>query len=202
VKLLGEGRVRRELEGAPAARREARRARLVLEEPVHARFREACLPAPVVFDLPVALMIAFVPMPSAPRSTIRARQTCFCGVLRQATMASRRRRSAAKTEMEIPFRMLRTRTRGRAGEILVQDSFVSIILAQTCHPGRASPLDHLNHCRKETGCDPASDKIALVVQVPQQRICRQCRAEDGQADGAGRHDAKRLPIAGHTPFAR
>jgi hypothetical protein len=64
-----------------------------------------------VFDLPVAAMMAFVPRPSAVRSTIRARQTCFCRVLPSATMASRRRRSAAVTEMEIPLRMPQTRTR-------------------------------------------------------------------------------------------
>jgi hypothetical protein len=32
-----------------------------------------------VFDLPVDAMIAPVPTPSADNSTIRARQTCFCG---------------------------------------------------------------------------------------------------------------------------
>ena len=32
-----------------------------------------------VFDLPVATMIALVPIPSADKMMIRARQTCFCG---------------------------------------------------------------------------------------------------------------------------
>jgi hypothetical protein len=71
----------------------------------------ACQRQTQVFDLPVAAMIAFVPEPSAVRITIRARQACFCGVLRSATMASRRRRSAAETEMDIPLRMAQTRTR-------------------------------------------------------------------------------------------
>ena len=71
----------------------------------------SCQRQTVVFDLPVAAMMAFVPKPSAVRRMIRARQTCFCGVLRSATMVSRRRRSAAETEMEIPLRMPQTRTR-------------------------------------------------------------------------------------------
>ena len=37
--------------------------------------------------------------------TIRARQTCFCGLLRSATIASSRARSAALTSMLIPSRM-------------------------------------------------------------------------------------------------
>jgi hypothetical protein len=54
--------------------------------------------------------MAFVPGPSAVRSTIRARQTCFCDVLRSPTMVSRRRRSAAETEMETLLRMPQIRT--------------------------------------------------------------------------------------------
>jgi hypothetical protein len=71
----------------------------------------SCQRQTVVFDLPVAAMTAFVPKPSAVRRTVRARQTCFWGVLRSAMMLSRRRRSAAETEMEIPLRMSQIRTR-------------------------------------------------------------------------------------------
>ena len=38
--------------------------------------------------LPVCRMIAAVPSPSAVESTIRARQTCFCGLFRLATTAA------------------------------------------------------------------------------------------------------------------
>src|SRR3546814_2288374 len=43
-----------------------------------------------VLDLPVAIMIAWVPRPRAVRRMIRARQTCFCGEPRAATIASSR----------------------------------------------------------------------------------------------------------------
>ena len=43
-----------------------------------------------VLDLPVSAMIAEVPRPSPLRSTIRARQTCFCGLLGSATIAHNR----------------------------------------------------------------------------------------------------------------
>jgi hypothetical protein len=76
-----------------------------------AAMNRSCQRQTVVFDLPVAAMTAFVPKPSAVRSTIRVRQTCFCGLLRSATMASRRRRSAAETETETPMRMPHIRTR-------------------------------------------------------------------------------------------
>jgi hypothetical protein len=76
-----------------------------------AAMNRSCQRRTVVFAVPVAAMTAFVPKPSAVRRTIRARQTCFCGLLRSATMASRRRRSAAETETETPPRMPQIRTR-------------------------------------------------------------------------------------------
>jgi len=58
----------------------------------------------------VGSMIAIVPSPSAVASTILARQTCFCGLLRSAIMASRRSRSAAVTSTTIPVRIAQTLT--------------------------------------------------------------------------------------------
>ena len=55
--------------------------------------------------VPARRMISTVPWPSAVSSTIRARQTCFCGLFRSATTASRRARSAALTSTMIPLRM-------------------------------------------------------------------------------------------------
>ena len=43
-----------------------------------------------VFDLPVSAMIAEVPRPSTLNKTIRARQTCFRGLLGSATTARNR----------------------------------------------------------------------------------------------------------------
>jgi hypothetical protein len=55
-------------------------------------------------------MISLVPTPSALRSTMFARQTCFCEALRSLAIASSRRRSGRVT-LEIPVRMRKTRTR-------------------------------------------------------------------------------------------
>ena len=57
------------------------------------------------------LQMALVPAPAAVRSTMRARQRCFCGVLRSAMIASRRRRSSAVMARETPVRIPLTRTR-------------------------------------------------------------------------------------------
>ena len=43
-----------------------------------------------VLDLPVSVMIAEVHRPSPLRRTIRARQTCFCGLFGSATIARNR----------------------------------------------------------------------------------------------------------------
>ncbi len=50
--------------------------------------KRSCQRQITVLALPVACMISAVPRPSAVRSTIFARQTCFCGLLRLATTAS------------------------------------------------------------------------------------------------------------------
>jgi hypothetical protein len=44
--------------------------------------KRSCQRQTRVLDLAVCRMISFVPTPSAVNSTISARQTCFCGVLR------------------------------------------------------------------------------------------------------------------------
>src|SRR5215472_14808442 len=55
--------------------------------------------------------MALVPAPSAVRTMIRARQTCFCGLLRLPMIVSSRTRSSAVTVMEIPLRITDTRTK-------------------------------------------------------------------------------------------
>ena len=50
--------------------------------------------------LPVRRMIATVPTRSADRSTILARQTCFCGLFRSAAIAAKRVRSAAESQRQ------------------------------------------------------------------------------------------------------
>jgi hypothetical protein len=55
------------------------------------------------FDTPAGRITAAVPQPSAVTRTIRARQTCLCGLFRSATIASSRARSAAVTSISIPL---------------------------------------------------------------------------------------------------
>ena len=57
------------------------------------------------FDTPARRITSAVPQPSPVASMIRARQTCFCGLFRSATIASSRARSAALTSISIPLRM-------------------------------------------------------------------------------------------------
>ena len=68
-----------------AQRLDARGTRLVAQQSVRSFLDKALLPAPNAGHLqilPCARIIAFVPTPQAVNSTISARQTCFCGVLR------------------------------------------------------------------------------------------------------------------------
>ena len=57
------------------------------------------------FDTPARRITSAVPQPSAVANIIRTRQTCFCGLLRSATIAASRARSAAVTSISIPLRM-------------------------------------------------------------------------------------------------
>ena len=70
----------------------------------------------VLLTCPCRRMISAVPQPSAVRRTIRARQTCFCGLFRSATTASRRTRSAGLTFKVMPVRIPQTRTAQRVPE--------------------------------------------------------------------------------------
>ena len=62
--------------------------------------------------------MAVVPAPLAVRTMIRARQTCFCGLLRLRMIVSSRTRSSAVTVMEIPLRITDTRTKPNLQKLL------------------------------------------------------------------------------------
>jgi len=62
------------------------------------------------FDFPDRRITSKVPQPSAVARTMLARQTCFCGALRSATIASSRRRSSGVTLTTIPALMPRACT--------------------------------------------------------------------------------------------
>lgn len=61
------------------------------------------------FDCAPQVIVA-VPNPSAVASTIWARQTCFCGLLRSSTLACRRLRSVGLRWTVMPVRIPKTRT--------------------------------------------------------------------------------------------
>ena len=67
--------------------------------------KRSCQRQTAVLDTPTSRMIAWVPRPSTLSSTMRARQTSFCGVFRSATRASSRRRSETGSVKEIPLRI-------------------------------------------------------------------------------------------------
>src|SRR5262249_55070460 len=73
--------------------------------------KRSCQRQTTVLPLPTAREMALVPAPSAVRTMIRARQTCFCGLLRLPMIVSSRTRSSAVTMMEIPLRITDTRTK-------------------------------------------------------------------------------------------
>jgi hypothetical protein len=75
-------------------------------------------------DLPTARVMAVVPAPSAVRTMIRARQTCFCGLLRSRMIDCKRARSAGVTSTVIPLRMPHSRTAGAPGRTKNMDSSV------------------------------------------------------------------------------
>jgi len=79
---------------------------------------EALLAAPDhSFALANGAQIALVPSPSAVRTMIRARQTCFCGLLRSRMIDCKRTRSAGVTSMVIPLHMPHSGTPGAAGKL-------------------------------------------------------------------------------------
>ena len=63
-------------------------------------------------------MISVVPTPSADKSTIWARQTCFCGLFRSVVIAVRRLWSEELSLRETPVRMPQIRMPRRRRESL------------------------------------------------------------------------------------
>jgi hypothetical protein len=100
--------------------RDARRPRLVAQQPFKALVGKAFLPAP-----DAGLRLARLAHdrarvdPSAVSKTIRARQTCFCGAFRSLTSARSRSRSAEETERVTPARIPQTRTPQVQSESLI-----------------------------------------------------------------------------------
>ena len=75
------------------------------------RMNRSCQRHTQGFETPARRMTSAVPQPSAVARMIRARQTCFCRLLRSATTATSCSRSAALTSILIPSRIAHYRMR-------------------------------------------------------------------------------------------
>ena len=84
--------------------------------------KRSCQRQTTVLPLPTARVIAVVPTPSAVRTMIRARQTCFCGLLRSRMIDCKRARSAEVTSMIIPLRMPYNRIDSAPGKLYSDSS--------------------------------------------------------------------------------
>src|SRR5262249_50935671 len=80
--------------------------------------KRSCQRQTTVLPLPTARVMAVVPAPSAVRTMIRARQTCFCALLRWRRIVSSRTRSSAVTVLEIPLRITDNRTKPNLQKLL------------------------------------------------------------------------------------
>ncbi len=116
-------------------------------------------------------MMAIVPSLSSLRRTMRARQTCFCGLFGSETTVSRRRRSSEVSVNETPGRILQTsvidkseehnngyicndqptsvhrrRSRGRVSEWQHTRSIACVRLVLRC--GRSAPCARPRSCSR------------------------------------------------------
>src|SRR5437868_397630 len=84
--------------------------------------KRSCQRHTTVLPLPTARVMAVVPLPSAVRTMIRARHTCFCGLLRSRMIDCKRTRSAGVTLMEIPLHITNRRTNPNVQNLLSDSS--------------------------------------------------------------------------------
>src|SRR4029077_9556034 len=80
--------------------------------------KRSCQRQTTVLPLPTARVMAVVPAPSAVRTMIRARHTCYCALLRLRMIVSSQTRSSAVTVMEIPLRITDNRTTANLQKLL------------------------------------------------------------------------------------
>jgi hypothetical protein len=101
--LVGQGN--NTIDGHGRQGRDARGPGLVAGEPLSTPscMKRSCQRQTTVLSLPTARVSAVVPTPSADRTMIRARQTCFCALLRSRMIDCKRARSAGVTSMIIPL---------------------------------------------------------------------------------------------------
>ena len=96
-------------------------------------------------------MMAILPSPSSLRRTMRARQTCFCGLFGSGTTVSRRRRSPEVSVNETPGRILQTS---------VIDKSEEHNNGYTCND-LSTRLS--NHSRADASCGNISESCIIVM---------------------------------------
>ena len=139
---------RRHRQPALTAMRQTGFSRLVVQQAGHALAHKPLLPAPHTgLRNPGAAHDFGGAKPSPVARMIRARHTCFCRLLRSATTAASRSRSAALTSIAIPSRIAHDRT----DPVLMEsyDCVVPRATAASCLPqtAKCSGIGPLRGCR-------------------------------------------------------
>jgi hypothetical protein len=117
-------------------RRNARGPGLVAGQPGDPFAHKALLPAPYhCFVLADGAGDGVGALALRRQRTMRARQTCFCGLLRSRTIASNRTRSAGVSVIDIPLRIAQGRTKPRRAE-LKMGVFCQVLSTKEIYMGR------------------------------------------------------------------
>src|ERR1700751_3806789 len=114
------------------------------------------------FETPARRMIWAVPQPSAVAKMTRARHTCFCGLLRSATTAASRSRSAALTSILIPSRMQQYRMRR-----LITESYDCVVPLDIGSPNLAGDVQESSLLS-----NPNYVGLSNFMQLPQDQNVR------------------------------
>lgn len=135
----------------PGARGGIREGRVLSRQrpAMPASWNRSCQRQMSVLALPVVRMISPVPCPSAVSRTILARQTCFRGLFRLATTASRTARSLRFRRRLVLSCIPETRTTARARESAKESKCQ--IWSTRYSPLSAVPSDSDDGCRRKRG---------------------------------------------------
>src|SRR4029077_8291096 len=123
--------------------------------------KRSCQRQTTVLPLPTARVMAVVPAPSAVRTMIRARHTCFCALLRLRMIVSSQTRSSAVTGMEIPLRITDNRTTANLQKLLF-GLFCQVLSTSSSGRAYARRLIYVDHV---LGCDA---ELHLAHNLPMQ----------------------------------
>ena len=123
--------------------------------------KRSCQRQTAVLATAASRMISAVPRPSLLSNTIRARQACFCELLRSTAIAASRSRSAGETSTVTPVRM-------------PKDSHVA---PSRRNPKWTQPSDFIHQVSLETG---GAKAYLTSVPAPRLRPRRACKTRKGR----------------------